>query len=322
MERADFTQTHWFIIVNPAAGSGEAARRWPLLYPRLKETLHRHEVVFSQRRGHITELVAQAAAAGHRHFLVVGGDGSIHELANGVMTQQAGPSTDFLIALLPIGTGNDWIKTHGIPLDFDAWLKAFRQGTISIQSAGLARFNDPLGRPAARYFINIAGMAYDGFVVRYTSRIRPPRWSGKLFYLLAILRCLFSYNPQRGRLHCDGVVTERPFYTIHAGIGRFAGGGMQPTPHAQPHGQVLAVMHAGPVGRWGVIKALPLFFNGAIGTHPLVETPLAGRLYLEEAGDGPIPLEADGEFLGYTPVEIEVAPGALRFVGMPFSEKA
>jgi diacylglycerol kinase family enzyme len=322
MERADFTQTHWFIIVNPAAGSGQAARRWPEIYPQLGAVLPRHEVVFSRHRGHIAELVAEAAAIGHRHFLAVGGDGSMHELVNGVMTQTAAPSTDFLIALLPIGTGNDWIKTYNIPLHFDAWLKVFRQGLIGVQSAGLVRFNDPLGRRSSRYFVNIAGMAYDGFVVRYTSRSRPPRWSGKLFYLLAILRCLFSYNPQRGRLYCDGAAVEQTFYTIHAGIGRFAGGGMQPTPHAQPQGQVLGVMHAGPVGRWGVIRALPLFFNGAIGTHPLVETPLARRLYLEEAGDGPIPLEADGEFLGYTPVEIEVAPGALRFVGMPFSEKA
>jgi diacylglycerol kinase family enzyme len=301
----------WVVIVNPAAGGGHAGRLWPSIEVRICDALPSSVVLFSGHKGHIATLLFEQAARGDRRFVVVGGDGSWHELVNGVMEQTVAPPEAFVLALLPVGTGNDWIRTHGIPGEAGAWTQWFAQATARRMAVGRLRYQDERGREQTRFFMNVAGLAYDGYVVRYTTTLNPPRCSRKMFYLLAILRCLFQFRPLAATLSYNGEVVRQHFYTIHAGLGRYAGGGMQPTPHARPGMQALALMYAGPVSRWGVIKSLRLFFNGQIGTHPLVVLAHTQRVRIEAAGEALL-LEADGEFLGQTPVEIDLVPEAVQ----------
>lgn len=303
----------WVIIVNPAAGGGHAGRQWPLMESRVCDALSPAVILYSQHKGHIVTLVGEQAVCGERRFVVVGGDGSWHELVNGVMEQTSAPTEDFVLALLPVGTGNDWIRTYGIPREPGAWIQWIGQAVARRMAVGRLRYEDEEGLQRTRFFMNVAGLAYDGYVVRYTTTLSPPRYSRKIFYLLAILRCLFQFRPLAATLRYDDQVISQHFYTIHAGLGRYAGGGMQPTPHARPGGQALALMYAGPVSRWGVIKSLRLFFNGQIGTHPLVVLAHTQQVRIEAAGEALL-LEADGEFLGRTPVEIDFVPEALQVV--------
>lgn len=303
----------WIVIVNPAAGGGRAGRLWPSVAMRICETLSPAVVLYSKYKGHIATLVDEQAAHGVRRFVVVGGDGSWHELVNGVMEQAHAPAKDFVLALLPVGTGNDWIRTYGIPREPAAWIQWFGMTAARRMAVGRLRYEDAGGRVHTRYFMNVAGLAYDGYVVRYTTTLRPPRYSRKIFYQLAILRCLFRFRPLAATVWYDDQVISQHFYTIHIGLGRYAGGGMQPCPHARPGDQSLALMYAGPVSRWGVIRSLPLFFNGQIGTHPQVELAHTQRVRIEAAGEALL-LEADGEFLGHTPVEIDFVPEALQVI--------
>jgi len=303
----------WIIIVNPAAGGGHAGRVWPSMESRICDALSTPVVLFSKHKGHIVTLVGERAALGDRRFVVVGGDGSWHELVNGVMQQTCAPAEDFVLALLPVGTGNDWIRTYGIPREVGAWIRWFAEARSRRLAVGRVRYQDETGGQQTRFFMNVAGLAYDGYVVRYTTTLSPPRYSRKLFYLLAILRCLFQFRPLAATLKYDNEVVSQHFYTLHAGLGRYAGGGMQPTPHARPGSQELALMYAGPVSRWGVVKSLRLFFNGKIGTHPLVVLAHTKRARIEAAGEALL-LEADGEFLGHTPVDIDLVPEALQVI--------
>ena len=113
---------HWLAIVNPVAGSGLAGRVWPELVEVLAEVLPHLRVAFSTEAGHATELAIEAIEEGTRYLLAVGGDGTHHEVVNGIMQQTIVPSHEIYYALLPVGTGNDWIKTHGIPSALPAWL--------------------------------------------------------------------------------------------------------------------------------------------------------------------------------------------------------
>lgn len=308
----DLCQQAWFVLINPTAGGGLSGRRWPDYARRLEKVLPDAKLAFSEANAHAMELVGRAIEDGYRYVMAVGGDGTHHEVVNGIMRQRAVPSHEVTYALLPVGTGNDWVRNYRIPADIDRWLAMIQSGHTRTQSVGLATYQHE-GQTKQRYFANVAGLAYDGYVVRYAHQ-HPPAFGGNLGYLFLTLRCLFQYTPQRAHLYLDDNLVVDRFYTINAGIGRYSGGGMQLVPHAQPNDDRLAVTYAGPVSRLGVLLNTYRFYNGTLGRHPLITTTHARRLRIEAADDGPILLEADGEFLGESPVEIEIMPGALKFV--------
>ncbi|MFR3487890.1 MAG: acylglycerol kinase family protein [Alistipes ihumii] len=110
MEIAD----KWFAIVNPVAGSGRGLTDWPLISRLLRERHIVPEYVFTERKYHAIELAVEAVNNGFRKIIVVGGDGTIHEVVNGLFIQKTVPTTDVL-SVIAVGTGNDWIRMFGIP---------------------------------------------------------------------------------------------------------------------------------------------------------------------------------------------------------------
>ena len=110
-------QPYWHIIANPAAGNGAVGRRWPDIEALLQEMGFSYTVRFTEHRGHAVRLVDDAVLKGCRHILGLGGDGTNHEIANGILCQPHVPPADITYALLPIGTGNDWARTYNIPHD-------------------------------------------------------------------------------------------------------------------------------------------------------------------------------------------------------------
>ncbi|MEZ5042374.1 MAG: diacylglycerol kinase family lipid kinase [Saprospiraceae bacterium] len=305
--------THWYIIVNPAAGKGKAARLWPQIAQLLTQEGIAFEVAFTQQHRHATELAMQAIAQGHRHLIGVGGDGTNNEVINGIFQQQSVPSTDILYALLPIGTGNDWIKTHGIPKKLHAWLAMLKTGQIDYQDIGWVEYQQEAGR-RKHFFANVAGMAYDAFVVHHVERAKSSLPS-KFIYLWVVLRCLWLYQLCRARLIFNDQSVEDHFYTINVGICKYSGGGMQFVPHASPKDGHLALTYVGPLSKWEVIKNTYRFYNGSLGAHPKVRTLQVQSLEVQSlANQTPTLLEVDGEYLGHTPVTFGILAGALRFI--------
>ncbi len=302
----------WFAIANPTAGKGLVRKEWPALQERIRRQLPVAEFRLTEYRGHAIELVRQAIEKGYRKVLAIGGDGTNHEATNGILQQQAAPSQSITYALLPIGTGNDWIKTYRLSRNIDKALAVIKAGNTRLQDAGLIRYHKN-GQAQERYFVNVAGLAYDGYLVRRSDDASER--GGKLFYLLLILRCLFEYHLRRARVIADGQVYEDEFYTINLGIGRFSGGGMQLVPHAIPDDGQFAVTIAGRLSKIGVLLNTYRFYNGSIGGHPKVEAFFAKNLRVEAAdGEPPTLLEADGEFLGETPAEFSLVEKALKVI--------
>lgn len=302
----------WFVVVNPAAGNGLAGKRWPLMAEQLKAHFSALTIVFSERRGHVGSLVAAAVANGCRHIIAVGGDGTHHEAINGIMRQEVVDSSQITYALLPVGTGNDWIRTHGIPQQTDTWLQMMRAGCTGLQDIGLVSYQKE-GAPMTAYFANVAGMAYDGFVVKFAERNK--KWVfNRFFYLLMILRCLFLYRLQHLRISFEQHTVEDFCYTVNVGICRYSGGGMQLTPHAVPDDGLLALTIAGPVSKLGVLLNTYRFYKGTIAMHPLVSTYQVPALHVDTTSEAPLLIEADGEFLGTGPASFSILPKALRIV--------
>lgn len=299
----------WRFIVNPVGGGGAVGKQWSSIEAQLQATSIAYDVVFTTRKFHAAELAAQAIAEGYRNLVAVGGDGTAHEVVNGILQQTTCPSQEVIFALMPVGTGNDWVKTHGIPKSTKKWIEFLRAGKIARQDVGWLTYRAD-GKDQRRYFINVAGLSYDAYVCKRSEQYKA-QLSSTIFYLLLIFRCLFEYKIPRIRVVFDGKTVEEPLYTINLGICRFSGGGMQLVPHASPTDGKLALTLAGRISKLGVLLVTPLFYLGKIGWHPKVSMFQTAEVWIESADVQALLVEADGEFLGEGPVRLGIVKGAL-----------
>jgi diacylglycerol kinase (ATP) len=303
-------QPHWFIIVNPAAGRGSVQRRWPHIERLLQELGFDYTVKFTTGPGHASRLADDAVLKGYRHVLGVGGDGTNHEIVNGLLRQTHAPATEVAYSLLPIGTGNDWVRTHGISRHPRKRLENLRKLNVVFQDVGLVRYRRD-GQPQERYFANVAGMAYDAYIVRKLNGRPGP---SRLQYLLMVGQCLFQYRLLPARIEFDGQTVDDRFYTINIGICKYSGGGMQLVPQAVPDDGLLALTFARRLSKLEVLLQTPRFYNGSILHHRRIEGHQAKIIRVDHPGETPTLLEADGEFLGETPAEFSILEKALKVV--------
>ncbi len=308
--QAPVTQAFWHIIANPAARGGAVKRQWPQIERLLQDLGFAYTVQFTAHRGHAARLIEDALLKGGRYILGIGGDGTNHELVDGIFSQQFVPPSEITYALLPFGTGNDWARQYGIPDNPALRLKRLLELKTVQQDIGLVRYQRD-GQTLSRYFVNVAGMAYDGFIGKKLTE-KPAR--NKAHYLLKVAQYLTAYRLSKARITFDGHTVEDFFYTINIGLCRFSGGGMQFVPHAVPDDGLFALTFARKISKLEVLIQTPRFYNGSLLSHPKIEGHQARSIRVEHTDGIPTLLEADGEFLGETPVEFELLERALRVV--------
>lgn len=302
----------WLVIVNPQANNGNLGQWWPTIQSKLTLLLADTKIVISKRSGDATFIVEEAIKEGIRHIMAVGGDGIAHQVINGIVLQKKVPTREITFALLPLGTGNDWIKSHDIPRNWKHWEQYFLTAIPAYQNLGQINYQSTDG-PITRYFMNVAGLAYDAFVVRYMVG-KKSRLPGKIFYFWATFRCLFMYQPQRGTIKYDEHQYESAFYTINAGIGKFSGGGMQLVPQARSQGETFALTWVGKVSKLAVILNSFRFYKGRIAGYKKAHLTNCQAMTVLPAAGQELLIEADGEFLGACPATIRLLPNALRFL--------
>lgn len=303
-------QPFWHIIANPAARGGAVERQWPHIERLLQELGFAYTVQFTERRGHAAQLVENALLKGGRYLLGIGGDGSNHELVHGIFSQKFVPPSEVVYALLPFGTGNDWARQYEIPNDPRLRLKRLLELKTVQQDIGLVRYQRD-GQTQSRYFVNVAGMAYDGFIGK---KLTESPAKNKAHYLLKVVQYLTAYELSKARIHFDNQSVEDYFYTINIGLCRYSGGGMQFVPQAVPDDGLFALTFARKISKLEVVLQTPRFYDGSLLQHSRIEGHQARSIRVEHVGDTPTLLEADGEFLGETPVEFELLERALRVV--------
>jgi len=303
-------QPFWYIIANPTSGGGTVRKCWPAIERLLQELGFSYSIHFTEHPGHATRLAEDAILKGHRYLLGIGGDGTNHEIANGILGQNFVASTEVTYALLPTGTGNDWARMYKLSLDTAQRLRDIMAGKTVLQDVGLVKYQAE-GNPGQRYFVNVAGLAYDGYIGR---QLVQHRVTNRLQYLALVLQYLCKYRLRKARIFYDHQQTEDYFYTINVGICRYSGGGMQFVPQAIPDDGLFALTFARRLKKWEVIAQTPRFYDGSLLRHPKVEGCQARAIRVEAVDDAPTLLEADGEFLGETPVEFVLVEKALRVV--------
>ena len=305
-----FNQYKWWVIFNPVAGNGLASRKKAAIERLLHQNGFDYQLVETSRGDQGLELVSKGIKAGYRHIMAVGGDGTNNDVINGILQQQLLPPADIVYTLIPVGTGNDWIKTHRIPGHFRRWIPRIAKGKTILHNVGWLRFHRDQ-QPQERYFINVAGFAYDAFVVREKGS-SPGVIFPKLYYLWMVFICLFKYTLRQATVHFNDQTVNDRFYTINIGICKYSGGGMQLVPHADPTSDQMALTIAGPVRKADILLYTPKIFAGTLHTHPKVAIYHTEQVRITAAENQPTLVEADGEFLGETPVECRIIKNALR----------
>lgn len=307
-------EDNWLIIVNPASGNGRGGKTWERQLEGLRKAGMDPEVRFSARPGHVEQLVTEGLAEGYRRLASFGGDGTLNALVNGVMDQQVCPPDALLLAHLSCGTGNDWCKTFNVPQDPVQWAQMLRRNFVYAHDVGVADVQRD-GKPHRHYFVNIVGMAYDSHVVKVIDdrRMKGGWMQGKMLYDAVVASELLFFKKPELELRHDGRVERQTVFNMAVSICRYNGGGMMPTPYADPQDGMLDVTVFGQMPLWMTIRDLPKLKKGTFFGNPNIRWFRTGELEVDGI-NGPDLVEADGESIGQSPARFSVIRQALRFV--------
>ena len=293
-------------ILNPVAGHGRSRR----VFERLQAMLAGHrqlQPVVWQTAGpaHARELAARAAQEGYQRVVAVGGDGTVHEVINGLM--DAGPQLagGVRVGVVPAGSGNDFARNLGLPSDPGEAARLLARGEAHPIDVG--RVND-------RHFANLAGVGFDAEVAAWANRV-PKFIPGTFTYLAGVLALLARYRNAEVSLELDGRPLQGRAFLVAVGNGPRYAGGMAICPGAVMNDGRLRVVLCGDLQRGEILRLLPTIYQGRHVGHPKVQTFDVRRLSLHARR--PLAVHADGELVGYTPARFEVVPGAILTIGAP-----
>lgn len=306
-------QAKWYIMINPEAGGGRAKKEWvSSVEQKLQKAGIDFEAVFSSHIGHGIILTIQAIQNGYRHIIAVGGDGTFNEVINGILLQKTVPTTDITLAMLPLGTGNDWIKTMKIPTNIDDAIGIVKKGNIYLHDAGFATYYEGKAKKE-RYFLNVAGTGFDAYVAQRMGNAS--KRFGKLTYFIELAKGLFKYSTIPVLIKTKVAEKSREvsakIFTVAIGNCKYFGSGMKIAPDAVPNDGLFDITLIKDISKMGVIGELKNLYAGTFVSHPQVEQFRTTSLSID-APDHAIYLQLDGELLGHGPIELEMVPQALK----------
>jgi diacylglycerol kinase (ATP) len=289
------------IIQNPVSGNRHSKKRSREFLALLEKSFDNITLLLTKRKGSAKEYVEEYLSVNSYDYLIgIGGDGTNNEIINGIMELSESQRTKVCYSLFPTGTGNDWARGMNIPLDPNQWMKMLLKGSYKLHDLGLVQYKDS-GKSDKRYFINVAGMAYDAYLVKKLEEGFMPK-KNKLVYLSMLLRCLVSYRLHKARVVSKEFSFESKCYTLNVGVNRFAGGGMEIVPSANPFDGLLSFTAARDLKKYEVVLELKRFYNGTYEEHPKIEAFSSEEIQVECLDKGrTMELEVDGEYVGEAP---------------------
>ncbi|MCA1633784.1 MAG: diacylglycerol kinase family lipid kinase [Acidobacteria bacterium] len=303
------------IIVNPASAAGATREAWPGLASELARHFGPFNCAFTGSRGEAAEIAEREARAGRALFVACGGDGTVSEVANGILRSGA----DAELGLLPSGTGGDFRRTLKIPLRASEAARALRRGRTRRMDAGRVSFLNDAGAEESRYFVNVASFGMGGDVIK---RVKENSWlsagasrllGGKLAFAAAAIQTTFLFQKPAVHVRLDEGRESRVVVTnFCVANAQFFGGGMKIAPEAKLTDGLFDVVAVGDMSPLTILANSYRVYLGAHLGMREVRHARARRVRARPASDEEVKLEVDGELVGKLPAEFEILPGALR----------
>lgn len=281
-------------VVNPASGRGAAKAKWA----RISRRLDNARVLTTRQRGDGTALAREAVRLGAEVVVACGGDGTVSEVAAGIADSEA------VLAVIPLGTGNDFSRRLGHGTNADAALATLDHGKIS--PLGAIRWTCG-GREGLA--VNICGCGFDAVVAERINR-SGRMLKGTTAYIVAVLDTLRTFRSVNLRLTIDGETLDTDAMLCAVANAVSYGGGMKVAPNARIDDGWLDMVVVKGVSKFEFLRAFPRVFSGSHLDHPRVISRQARRVRIEAAES--VPCLSDGELVGRTPIEFEIVPGLLQ----------
>jgi YegS/Rv2252/BmrU family lipid kinase len=299
----------WLVILNPTSGQGSSQKKWPKIKQLLDHYGFQYQLEITQYPKHSIRIVHDYIEKGFRHFICIGGDGTLHNIVNGIMSQNITLSQNIHVGIIPIGTGNDWVKTHHISNVMESAIKTILKGNLQCQDIGKIEIMGENLKPV--YFNNMAGIGFDAYVV---SKVNTLKKVGKFSYLLGAMLGLFSFK----NFNCEVYINSKLQYSgkvlmVLVGLCKYSGGGMQLTKNPNAFDGVFDVSIAKNLSKFEIIKKLGHLFNGKITNHLKVESLQTHTIEIKPTEKALPFIQADGELLGKGNFKISIIEKAFSF---------
>ncbi|MFI3317786.1 MAG: diacylglycerol kinase family protein [Rikenellaceae bacterium] len=302
----------WYMIVNPVAGGGEGLSDFPLISRLLLEAGVHYKTNFTEHKFHAVELCVKAINEGYRKIIVVGGDGTLHEVVGGLFIQRVVDPKEVTLAVLAIGSGNDWVRTFGISNRYREAIEAIKAGYTLLQDVGKVSYEEAKVHHT-KYMANVGGTGFDAAVVKKSTHLRKKGYRGKWIYYWSVLFSFFRYKPAGTKVWIDGkLVYNNLLLSSAIGICKYNGGGVQQLPEAVIDDGLFDITLIRPLYWWQIIFRLHYLFNGDIYRIGHTRQRRGRTVRIESIPE--VSLEVDGEMLGESPFTFEVLDKAIRVI--------
>lgn len=302
----------WFVIVNPVADKGHGLDDFPLISRLLREAGIHAEPLFTEHKFHATELTVTAVKEGFRRIIVVGGVGTLHEVVNGLFIQQEVDPKEVLLAMIAVGSGNNWVRAFGTSTRYQDAIRHIAEGYSFLQDVGVVSYEESLYRQE-RYFANVAGVGFDAFLLRRMNHLQKLGRTSGWRKFLCVLSNYFLYKSTGMKIWVDDQrIYNGLMFSIALGICKYNGDGVQQLPKAVADDGLLDLSLVKPIHFWHLLFRLRYLYNGGIYRIGHVLHARGRKVRIESSPE--VSLEVDGELLGETPLEFSVMPKAIRVV--------
>ena len=310
-----YSEYKWLVLVNLHAGTGKGKRDWPEIKDLLEKAGFQMQIVFTEHPGHAIQLTQKGIEEdGFTNIIVVGGDGTFNEVANGIFRQNKLKTTDITLGMVTVGTGNDWGRMYDMPAEYNEQIKIIRKGKTFVQDVGVVKYQSHQNRDN-RYFVNVAGMGYDALVAHKTNQMKKSGKGGALVYLINLLQALFQYKVTHLEIDADGKqIFSGKVFSMSIGICKFNGAGMMQLPHAIPDDGLFDVTVIRKTSKLNVIRNIKNLYDGSFIKMKVVETFTGRKFTIRSIPEHHLFLETDGESLGSSPLDFEIIPKAVKLI--------
>lgn len=306
----------WLVVVNPMASIGKAGKDWPQIKQILINEGIEFDDILTEYPQHAIEIVRKAIVEnGYRKFIAVGGDGTNNEVINGIFMQDVVPTTDITMAVMPMGTGNDWRRTFGFSIDYQENANIIKAGRLFKHDIGKVTYYNH-GDPRVRYFLNAAGTGLDEVVCQSTNAMKQQGKGGAARYMMSVAKCLFTFDCVHVQLEVDDqMVFDDEVLSLSVGNCRYNGGGMMMMPNAIPNDGLFDITVIRKVGLPKFAANISKIYDGSfIKKLKEVSTFQGRKIRITSIPAHSINLETEGETLTNSPFDFEMLQQAINMV--------
>jgi diacylglycerol kinase (ATP) len=306
------------VIINPASAGGATGDAWPKIASELRTHFGAFQPAFTTKQAEAIELAAEAARRGTKLIIACGGDGTISEVANGILAS----GRDAELGILPSGTGGDFRRSLRIPARSREAAMILRDGQTQLIDVGRASYSTDAVEQETRYFLGVASFGMSADVIARVKAGQPewlpvktPRWlSGRVSFGAAMLQSAARMKPTRVLVQLDDKSAHRTTVTnLCIANARYFGGGMKIAPNAKLTDGKFDVVSIGDLGLRQILANAPLLYFGAHLNMPEVQHALAAKITASPSDKNQrVGLELDGELPGFLPAAFQIVPSTLR----------